>query len=212
MLLFRGLLASPRADPFPEAPASEADSDRGKGERGNVNDYEILLMLDPEAAEERQAEIVTRTQELVEKSGGSWLSHDVWGRRRLAFEIDHKTDGVYHLLQFDAEPATLDEVARVLKITDGVIRHMATRRVKGGGRTAPPPQPVFEAPPTPIPHAAPVPVEAEIEPEAAPEPEAVLEPEAEASAEAEVEVAETEAAPAEEYAAPEESSEPEEGA
>ena len=112
-----------------------------------MNDYEILLMLDPETPEERQNEIIARTRELVEKSGGTWLSHDPWGRRRLAFEIDHKTDGVYHLLQFDAPAETLDEVTRVLKITDGVMRHMATRRPKGGGRVAPPPQPVFEAEP-----------------------------------------------------------------
>ena len=109
-----------------------------------MNEYEILLMLDPELAEERQTEIVTRTKELVEKGSGSWLSHDVWGRRRLAYEIDHKTDGAYHLLQFDVEPATLDEIGRVLKITDGVMRHMATRRVKGGGRAAPPPLPPVE--------------------------------------------------------------------
>jgi small subunit ribosomal protein S6 len=112
-----------------------------------VNDYEILLMLDPETPEERQNEIIARTRELVEKSGGTWLFHDPWGRRRLAYEIDHKTDGVYHLLQFDAAAETLDEVTRVLKITDGVMRHMATRRPKGGGRVAPPPQPVFEAEP-----------------------------------------------------------------
>jgi small subunit ribosomal protein S6 len=109
-----------------------------------VNEYEILLMLDPELAEERQTEIVSRTNELVEKSGGTWLSHDVWGRRRLAYEIDHKSDGAYHLLQFDVQPATLDEITRVLKITDGVMRHMATRRVKGGGRAAPPPLPPVE--------------------------------------------------------------------
>jgi len=109
-----------------------------------VNEYEILLMLDPELAEERQTEVVSRTNELVEKGGGTWLSHDVWGRRRLAYEIDHKSDGAYHLLQFDAQPATLDEITRVLKITDGVMRHMATRRVKGGGRAAPPPLPPVE--------------------------------------------------------------------
>jgi small subunit ribosomal protein S6 len=101
-----------------------------------VNEYEILLMLDPELAEERQTEIVSRTHELIDKGGGTWLSHDVWGRRRLAYEIDHRADGTYHLLQFDARPDTLDEITRVLKITDGVMRHMATRRVKGGG--APP--------------------------------------------------------------------------
>jgi len=120
-----------------------------------VNDYEILLMLDPETPEERQNEIIARTRELVEKSGGTWLSHDPWGRRRLAYEIDHKTDGVYHLLQFDSSAETLDEVTRVLKITDGVMRHMATRRPKGGGRVAPPPQPVFEAEPARIPEPEP---------------------------------------------------------
>jgi small subunit ribosomal protein S6 len=112
-----------------------------------VHDYEILLMLDPDAPEGRHDEIIARTRELVERGSGSWLSHDPWGRRRLAYEINHKTDGVYHLLQFDAEPATLDEVTRVLKITDGVMRHMATRRPKGGGRVAPPPpSPPVEAP------------------------------------------------------------------
>lgn len=97
-----------------------------------MNDYEILLMLDPESPEERHDEIIARVRELVEKGGGRWLSHDPWGRRKLAFEIDHKPEGVYHLLQFDTEPPTLDEIIRVLKITDGVMRHMATRRPKGG--------------------------------------------------------------------------------
>jgi small subunit ribosomal protein S6 len=110
-----------------------------------VNEYEILLMLDPESPEGRHDEIIARTRELVEKSGGAWVSHDPWGRRRLAYEIDHKTDGVYHLLHFDAEPATLDEVSRVLKITDGVIRHLATRRLKDGTRAAPPPLPPAES-------------------------------------------------------------------
>ena len=95
-----------------------------------MNDYEILLMLDPELAEERQGEILTRTQELVGKLGGSWESHESWGRRKLAYEIDHKGEGVYHLLTFSSDPAALDEVSRVLKITDGVMRHMATRRPK----------------------------------------------------------------------------------
>ena len=123
-----------------------------------MNDYEILLMLDPEAPEERHNEVIERTRQAIEKGGGNWLSHDSWGRRRLAFEIDHKTDGVYHLLQFDAQPETLNEVTRVLKITDGVMRHMATRRPKGGGQvTAPPPLPASEGPrervPDPVPAA-----------------------------------------------------------
>ena len=94
-----------------------------------MNDYEILLILDPDAAEERQEEILARTRELIEKSGGTFAAHDVWGRRRLAYEIDHKAEGIYHLLTFASDTETLDEATRVLKITDGVIRHMATRRI-----------------------------------------------------------------------------------
>ena len=100
-------------------------------------EYEILLMLDPELPEERQAEIVSRVRENIEAAGGSWGAHDVWGRRKLAYEIDHKTDGVYHLLTFDTEPEALEEVSRVLKITDGVMRHLAVRRIAAG-----PPQPL----------------------------------------------------------------------
>ena len=102
-----------------------------------MTQYEILLMLDPELPEERQGEIVTRTRELIEQGGGTFDTHEAWGRRRLAYEIDHKPEGVYHLLTFGAEPAALDEVSRVLKITDGVMRHMATRRIQGS-RTGPP--------------------------------------------------------------------------
>jgi small subunit ribosomal protein S6 len=96
-----------------------------------VNEYEILLLLDPDLDEARQTEIVSRVREQVDKAGGSWDLHDPWGRRRLAYEIDHKGEGSYHLLHFTCEPETLDEVSRVLRIDDGVMRHMATRRIKG---------------------------------------------------------------------------------
>jgi small subunit ribosomal protein S6 len=109
-----------------------------------VTDYEILLMLDPELPEERQTEIISRIREAIEKDGGRWDNEEQWGRRRLAYEIDHKPEGVYHLLTFASEPATLDEVSRVLKITDGVMRHMAVRRVKGA--LTRPPQPGPEEP------------------------------------------------------------------
>ena len=105
-----------------------------------MNDYEILLILDVDLPEERQEEILARTRELIEKGGGRFESHDAWGRRRLAYEIDHKAEGAYHLLTFSSETETLDEVTRVLKITDGVMRHMAIRRVAataGEVRSAP---------------------------------------------------------------------------
>ena len=96
-----------------------------------MTEYEILLLLDADLDEGRQQEIVGRAEELVGKSGGSWDLHDVWGRRKLAYEIGHKGEGSYHLLQFTCDAATLDEISRVLRIDDGVMRHMPTRRIKG---------------------------------------------------------------------------------
>src|SRR3954471_6850494 len=110
-----------------------------------MNAYEIRLMLDPELPEERQNEIVTRARELIEGRSGTIDKHEPWGRRKLAYEIDHKTDGTYHLLLFQSDADTLDELSRILKITDGVMRHMAVRRPEGKNTgstetaTAPPP-------------------------------------------------------------------------
>jgi small subunit ribosomal protein S6 len=101
-----------------------------------VNPYEIMLLLDAELAEERQTEILTRIRELVEQRNGSWVSQDTWGRRKLAYEIDHKGEAVYYVLQFDSDAETLDELTRILKITDGVLRHMAVRRA-APGKTSP---------------------------------------------------------------------------
>jgi small subunit ribosomal protein S6 len=102
-----------------------------------MNEYEIMLLLDPELAEERGNEIVQRVRDAVEASGGTWDGHEPWGRRRLAYEIDHKSEGIYHLLLFSASAETLAEITRVLKITDGVIRHLAVKRVKAGHTKAP---------------------------------------------------------------------------
>ena len=113
----------------------------------------------------RSEEIITRLRERVETDGGSWDSHDVWGRRRLAYEIGHKGEGVYHLIFVTAAPETLAEVTRVLKITDGVMRHLAVRRVKNSQRTAPP------LPPAPAPANIPAPAPAAVAP-AAPAPSA----------------------------------------
>jgi small subunit ribosomal protein S6 len=103
-----------------------------------VNPYEILLMLDPELAEDGQNEIIARVRELVESHDGAWQGHDPWGRRKLAYEIGRRGEAYYHLLLFDADSPTLDEVSRVLKITDGVMRHMAVRRALTRSRRSQP--------------------------------------------------------------------------
>jgi len=133
--------------------------------------YEILLMLDPELPDGRQDEIIKRARELVEGAKGTWVGHNVWGRRRLAYEINHKGEGSYHLLNFDADPETLAELSRILRITDGVMRHLAVRRVEGTASAPPPPEPepFSQSRSEPEPAAEPVP-ESAAEPESVPEP------------------------------------------
>ena len=99
--------------------------------------YEILLLLDPETSEAHQEELIARVRSLAEGAGGTWRSHDAWGRRRLAYEIRKRSEGVYHLVVFDSAPETLDEIVRVLKIDDAVLRQMATHHIEGSRTTAP---------------------------------------------------------------------------
>jgi small subunit ribosomal protein S6 len=103
-----------------------------EGDRERVTEYEILLLLAPELPEERQTEIVGRVRGLIEEGGGTVERHEPWGRRKLAYPIEKKEDGIYHLVDFTAVPETLDELTRVLKIDDDVMRYMATRRPEGG--------------------------------------------------------------------------------
>ena len=139
--------------------------------------YEILLMLDPELADERQDDLIARVRQLVETSGGTWRSHDAWGRRRLAYEIAKKQEGVYHLLVFESSGETLNEITRVLKIDDAVMRHLATKHLEGSSTRAPRDE-------TPLPAPAP----REEAPPLAAEPEPVAEVETDVEAEAETEL------------------------
>jgi small subunit ribosomal protein S6 len=128
---------------------------------GTVTTYEILLMLDPEGAEGHQDDLIARVRALVEQGGGKWRSHDAWGRRRLAYEIEKKPEGVYHLLVFESGAETLDEVSRVLKIDDVVMRHLAVKHVEGSRTSAPrddTPVPAAAAAPAPAPTPVPAPV------------------------------------------------------
>lgn len=153
--------------------------------------YEILLMLDPELADERQDDLIARVRQLVETSGGTWRSHDAWGRRRLAYEILKKQEGVYHLLVFESSGETLNEITRVLKIDDSVMRHLATRHLEGSSTRAPRDE-------TPVPAPAP----REEAPPPAAEPEAVAVADVEAEAELDAEPAAVPAAAAAESATP----------
>ena len=89
--------------------------------------YEVLYIIDPTLGEEGTAALVEKFKAMVEAEG-TLASVDEWGKRRLAYAINYKTEGYYVLVNFSA-PATLpDEVERVLRITDGVIRFMVVKK------------------------------------------------------------------------------------
>lgn len=79
--------------------------------------------------DERTA-VVNRAKEIITGDNGAVVKIDEWGKRRLAYEIKDAVEGVYYILYFEAEPKTLDEVTRVLGITDSVLRFMPIRHEK----------------------------------------------------------------------------------
>jgi len=72
-----------------------------------INPYEIMLLIEPEVAEERHTEIIERTKATVTGAGGTWEGVDPWGKRKLAYEINHITDAFYYVLTFEATAAAL---------------------------------------------------------------------------------------------------------
>jgi len=88
-----------------------------------------VLIVNPNADEERQTDILDRLRSTVEKGNGTVAGIDAWGKKKLAYEIDKETEGVYSVITFVATPQTLAEIERVLRITDEVLR-FKTKRLK----------------------------------------------------------------------------------
>lgn len=92
-----------------------------------MRQYEAVYILDPALEDAQQNALVERFQTLVGDNGGSVQHIDRWERRRLAYEIKGRREGFYIVMNFQGESATEAELARVFKITDGVLRHMIVR-------------------------------------------------------------------------------------
>ncbi|OAT80869.1 30S ribosomal protein S6 [Desulfotomaculum copahuensis] len=86
--------------------------------------YETVFILRPELDEEKAGEVVEKFKSLIENHGGEITKLERWGKRRLAYDIDHQHEGVYMIIQFKAESAVARELDRVFKITDGILRHI----------------------------------------------------------------------------------------
>ena len=101
--------------------------------------YDLMLILDAEAPDERRTEILDGVRQAIEADGALVESQD-WGARHLAFEIGGREEGAYHLFQLEAAPPLLERLGRTLKIADEVLRFRFIR-LKPGQPTPPPPRP-----------------------------------------------------------------------
>jgi small subunit ribosomal protein S6 len=90
--------------------------------------YEILYIIRPDLDEEATTALVDRFAGLVTSNGGQNLTVEKWGKRRLAYEIKDYKEGQYILMNFEAEGHTSQEIERVMKISDDVIRFLTVRK------------------------------------------------------------------------------------
>lgn len=93
--------------------------------------YELMYIVSPEKDEEGTAALIARVNEAIETLGGKVeevLQTEPWGRRRLAYPIGRFEEGYYVLTHFSAEAEKLAELERVLKLSDGILRYLLTRR------------------------------------------------------------------------------------
>jgi small subunit ribosomal protein S6 len=93
-----------------------------------MREYEIMLILPPDAEDEAVDAVVERITGILAERGGEVGQVDKWGRRRLAYEITHHTEGYYVIVRFTAEPGAIPELDRVLHLADEVVRFKVVLR------------------------------------------------------------------------------------
>jgi small subunit ribosomal protein S6 len=89
--------------------------------------YDLFVLLDPEAPEERRSALVEQVKRQIDSGGASLKGDADWGMRRLSYEIDHRREAQYHLFQFEGTPEVLTQLDRSLSIDDSVLRHRIIR-------------------------------------------------------------------------------------
>ncbi len=91
--------------------------------------YEAVFIFAPSVDQDTRNGVIEKFKGIIE-TNGSLIGIDEWGSRKLAYEINDLTEGYYILLNLEAESDVIDELTRVTKITDGIIRHMIVRDEK----------------------------------------------------------------------------------
>jgi small subunit ribosomal protein S6 len=89
--------------------------------------YEVMVILDPELEERTVAPSLETYLNVIRQSGGSVEQVDVWGRRKLAYEISKRSEGIYAVLDLTCEPAAVQELDRQLGLSESVLRTKVVR-------------------------------------------------------------------------------------
>lgn len=89
--------------------------------------YELMVILDPDLEERTVAPSLDAFLGVVRQGGGSVEKVDIWGRRRLSYEIDKHVEGIYAVVDLSAEPATVKELDRQLNLNESVLRTKVLR-------------------------------------------------------------------------------------
>lgn len=92
-----------------------------------MNQYEVMYIIDPTVEDSARAELINRFSDLVVKNGGEVERVDEWGKRRLAYAIQYKTEGYYVLMYIKAPADLPHEMERNLQISDSVLRYLVIR-------------------------------------------------------------------------------------
>ncbi|MEO6702538.1 MAG: 30S ribosomal protein S6 [Jatrophihabitantaceae bacterium] len=91
--------------------------------------YEVMVILDPELDERTIAPSLDAFLSVIKKDGGTVEKVDIWGRRRLSFEIKKKAEGIYAVIDISAEPASVIELDRQLNLNESVLRTKVLRPI-----------------------------------------------------------------------------------
>ncbi|GAC50017.1 30S ribosomal protein S6 [Gordonia aichiensis] len=90
--------------------------------------YELMVILDPNLDERTVAPSLDTFLNVVRNDGGKVDNVDIWGKRRLAYEISKHSEGIYAVIDLDAEPKTVSELDRQLKLNESVLRTKVLRK------------------------------------------------------------------------------------